>query len=140
MIVLIGLAPWNLPLWWQLRGLRFAIEADCDLRLIRRGVDPVKYGEALLMVACARSRMPLSAIAVATPVSQLERRIRLMVSDITRRPLIVSVALLSVVCAFSVMAATLDPPTAHLQKPPPLPDQTLRRGWRHWSRSDIRSS
>src|SRR5262249_27815856 len=24
--------PWNLPLWWQLRRLRLAIEIDCDAR------------------------------------------------------------------------------------------------------------
>ena len=29
--------PWNLPLWWQLRRLRFAVEIDCDARVLKRG-------------------------------------------------------------------------------------------------------
>ena len=34
---LIVLMPWNLPLWWQLHRLRFAIEVDCDARMLARG-------------------------------------------------------------------------------------------------------
>ena len=32
-LLLVAIAPWNLPLWWQLRRLRFAIEVDCDARV-----------------------------------------------------------------------------------------------------------
>nr|WP_255206142.1 M56 family metallopeptidase [Janthinobacterium sp. BJB401] len=34
---LIILMPWNLPLWWQLHRLRFAIEVDCDTRVLAHG-------------------------------------------------------------------------------------------------------
>ncbi|WP_426071892.1 M56 family metallopeptidase [Janthinobacterium sp. DSP2-3-3] len=34
---LIILMPWNLPLWWQLHRLRFAIEVDCDARMLVQG-------------------------------------------------------------------------------------------------------
>lgn len=34
---LIILMPWNLPLWWQLHRLRFAIEVDCDARMLAHG-------------------------------------------------------------------------------------------------------
>ncbi|PIG28649.1 BlaR1 peptidase M56 [Janthinobacterium sp. 35] len=34
---LIVLMPWNLPLWWQLHRLRFAIEVDCDTRMLAHG-------------------------------------------------------------------------------------------------------
>ena len=34
---LIVLMPWNLPLWWQLYRLRFAIEVDCDARMLAHG-------------------------------------------------------------------------------------------------------
>lgn len=34
---LIMLMPWNLPLWWQLHRLRFAIEVDCDARMLAHG-------------------------------------------------------------------------------------------------------
>ncbi len=38
-LLLLALAPWNLPLWWQLRRLRLAIEVDCDTRVLGAGVD-----------------------------------------------------------------------------------------------------
>ena len=34
---LILLMPWNVPLWWQLHRLRFAIEVDCDARMLAHG-------------------------------------------------------------------------------------------------------
>lgn len=34
---LIVLMQWNLPLWWQLHRLRFAIEVDCDARMLAHG-------------------------------------------------------------------------------------------------------
>ena len=34
---LIVLMPWNLPLWWKLHRLRFAIEVDCDARMLAHG-------------------------------------------------------------------------------------------------------
>src|SRR6202050_4725322 len=36
-LILVAISPWNLPLWWQLRRLRFAIEGDCDARALGRG-------------------------------------------------------------------------------------------------------
>ena len=34
---LILIMPWNVPLWWQLHRLRFAIEVDCDARMLAHG-------------------------------------------------------------------------------------------------------
>lgn len=39
-MLLVALAPWNLALLWQLRRLRFAIEVDCDSRVLRGGIAP----------------------------------------------------------------------------------------------------
>ena len=39
-LALLVFMPWNLPLWWQLRRLRYAIEIDCDARVLKGGVDP----------------------------------------------------------------------------------------------------
>ena len=36
----VVLMPWNLPLWWQWRRLRFAIEVDCDARVLASGRIP----------------------------------------------------------------------------------------------------
>jgi TonB family protein len=81
-LVVIGLgavavAPWNLPLWWQLRRLREAIELDCDARVLRRAPDARRYGALLLEVGRRRSA-PVLGVALAEPISLLERRIRLI--------------------------------------------------------------
>ena len=50
-LALVVLMPWNLPLLWQLRRLRFALEVDCDTRVLNADTDPAEYGEALLFVS-----------------------------------------------------------------------------------------
>jgi len=83
LLLLFGLlavtaAPWNLPLWWQLRRLRFAIELDCDSRVLQKGTPMSAYGDVLLTVSQRGPRAPLGAMAIAKPRSELERRIRVM--------------------------------------------------------------
>ena len=51
------LLPWNLPLWWQLRRLRFAMEVDCDAGVLRAG-----HAFELLQRALERSD-PSDAVA-----------------------------------------------------------------------------
>lgn len=121
-ILLVALAPWNAPLWWQLRRLRFAIEIDCDARVLHHGADPVAYGETLLSVVQHRSRMPLAAVALTESASQLERRIQLILVEAPGH----SIALMGVFLALAVTlcagAAELDEPVApltELRKPPP---------------------
>ncbi len=70
--------PWNLPLWWQLRRLRDAVELDCDDRVIRSGADPRVYGELLLEVARHRRAVIFPAAALSNPKSLLARRIHKM--------------------------------------------------------------
>jgi beta-lactamase regulating signal transducer with metallopeptidase domain len=84
-LFLVAAAPWNLPLWWQLRRLRYALEIDCDARVLRDATPETAYAEALLEVQQRRTRMPISAIALIEPVTQLERRIRIMMSRKERR-------------------------------------------------------
>jgi beta-lactamase regulating signal transducer with metallopeptidase domain len=72
----VAVVPWNLPLWWQLRRLRQAIELDCDARVLRAGAEARSYGEVLLAVTQRASGVPVGAIAMGEPVSALERRIR----------------------------------------------------------------
>jgi len=66
--------PWNPVIWWQLFRLRDAVELDCDLRLLRAGVDARAYGELLLEVA-RRARRHRLAVALAARPSLLARRI-----------------------------------------------------------------
>ena len=77
-----ALVPWNLPLWWQLRRLRLAIEVDCDRRVLRRAGDTRGYGSLLLEVCQRRSHL---AVALAESRSMLERRIR-MIMQATKGP------------------------------------------------------
>lgn len=76
-LLLLAVAPWNLPLWWQFRRLRQAIELDCDARVLRRAPDARRYGSLLLEVGRRRSTSVM-VVALADPPSFLERRIRLI--------------------------------------------------------------
>jgi beta-lactamase regulating signal transducer with metallopeptidase domain len=84
-LVLVVIAPWNLPLWWQLRRLRFAIEVDCDARVLGRGAEARAYGEVLLAVGERRTFSPVGAIALTEPASQLLRRIQIMTANLPKR-------------------------------------------------------
>ncbi len=86
--LLIALLPWNVPLLWMLRRLRFAMEVDCDARVVRAGADASDYGLALLFVSERQSRSPLGTLALIKRPSQLERRIRIMISSPRHRALI----------------------------------------------------
>lgn len=93
--VLVVLMPWNLPLWWQWRRLRFAIEVDCDARVLASGrIADVEYAQVLLNVAERSSDVPLAAAAMCESASTLEKRIRLFLLDRTARRRAVALALL----------------------------------------------
>ena len=81
-LALAVLTPWNPIVWWQLHKLRFAIERDCDQRVLRRGIDSSEYGRALLDVAQSQAASPFGAVALTERASQLEQRIR----SILKRP------------------------------------------------------
>lgn len=66
------LLPWNLPLWWQLRRLRLAIEMDCDARVVRALGRPRRYGALLLHVAEATGRGPTLQPALLGAPGSLE--------------------------------------------------------------------
>jgi beta-lactamase regulating signal transducer with metallopeptidase domain len=120
-LLLVALAPWNLPLWWQLRRLRFAMEVDCDARVVR-DIDPVEYGETLLSIVQSRLPTPLG-IAVTEPASRLERRIRIMMLERPRHYVMLAGAFLALSAAFVACTAQLEPPAAisdaDLRKSPP---------------------
>ncbi|HEX5418644.1 MAG TPA: M56 family metallopeptidase [Gammaproteobacteria bacterium] len=107
-----ALMPWNVALWWQLHRLRLAVEIDCDARVVRGGADAVGYSNVLLAVGRRRALAPFAAVALTERVSQLERRIRLLVETARRRmPVVVLCAAGSMV--LSAAAWAVDPaPTA----------------------------
>lgn len=122
----VVLVPWNLPVWWQVRRFRFAVEVDCDARVLRKGTALQVYGEVLLTVGQRGVLAPLGTMAIAKSLSQLERRVRIMALPPfpPARWLIGLVAALAVAC----VVCALDLP------PPALSDPVLRKSPLHdWS-------
>jgi hypothetical protein len=109
-LLLITLAPWNPALWWQLRRLRLAIEIDCDARVTRRGTDPIAYANVLLAVRERHAPTPFAAIALTEPVSQLEKRIRVLTQSARdARPFAIALSS-SLATALLVAACVMAPP------------------------------
>ena len=75
---LIVLMPWNLPLWWQLHRLRFAIEVDCDARMLAHGHALRDYAIVLRQHGQYYSGLTGAAPIVLSDPRALRRRRHLM--------------------------------------------------------------
>ena len=75
---LIALMPWNLPLWWQLHRLRFAIEVDCDSRMLAHGHAVRDYAIVLRQHGQYYSGLTGASPLVLNDPRALRRRRRLM--------------------------------------------------------------
>jgi len=104
--------PWNLPLWWQMRRLRMAVEMDCDARVLRRGHDVTRYGEILIAVGERQATTMAMMAAMAGSRSLLERRIRNMLRKETRYARATAVALACLGITSAVGAAEIGPPNS----------------------------
>ena len=80
-LCLVVLMPWNFPLWWQLHRLRYAIEVDCDARVLETGLDTRLYGEMLIDVSERAIAYIGTVAAMSESRSFLEERIAIMVRD-----------------------------------------------------------
>jgi beta-lactamase regulating signal transducer with metallopeptidase domain len=123
-LVLVILAPWNFALWWQLRRLRFAIEVDCDARVLDSGVETVAYGETLLSISQQGGLVPLGMVALTEPPSQLERRVQIMMTGPVRFRKALTGLCLAIATSLVFVATGLGAPAAvdssvMLRKPPP---------------------
>ncbi len=119
--VALVLAPWNLPLWWQVHRLQLAVETDCDRRVMRAGAEAQAYGGLLLRVGARRTRQPLlAATAFAETPSLLERRILAMTTPRPKNP-IVRAALATCIAALGVAAACMTPHPAPAPAQPAAP-------------------
>jgi beta-lactamase regulating signal transducer with metallopeptidase domain len=108
--LLIAVLPWNIPLWWQWRRLRFAIEADCDARVLGAGMQAADYGEALLKVAGRRAGVPLLSPAMCESASRLEARVRLMLTERAAGLRASAAALIGVALTIGAAAAQISAP------------------------------
>jgi len=80
----LALVPWSIPMIWQVRRLRFAIEVDCDARVIRCGAGLREYGHALLAVSHRKRLASMAALSMAARPSVLERRLSILAAVNTR--------------------------------------------------------
>lgn len=138
-LALLVFMPWNLPLWWQLRRLRYAIEIDCDARVLKAGVDPAHYGETLIVVGERQSAYVGAVAAMSESKSFLEERIEHMIRKPVRWRRLGAATLASVSVALTAVAAQVAPPNADAPAPVAaaparperveikLPDATLDR-------------
>jgi beta-lactamase regulating signal transducer with metallopeptidase domain len=113
-LALLVFMPWNLPLWWQLRRLRYAIEVDCDSRVLEGGIDPTHYGETLICVGERQSAYIGAVAAMSESKSFLEERIRIMMSKPVRWGRVGVAALAGISLALTALAAQVSPPNVHL--------------------------
>lgn len=109
---LLVFMPWNLPLWWQLRRLRYAIEVDCDARVLEGGIDPTHYGETLISVGERQSAYIGAVAAMSESKSFLEERIRIMVRKPVKWRRAGVAALACVSLTLTALAAQVSPPNS----------------------------
>lgn len=112
-LTLLVCMPWNLPLWWQLHRLRYAIEVDCDARVLLGGIDPMHYGETLISVGERHSAYVGAVAAMSEPKSFLEERIRIMLSKPVKWHRAGIAALAGLSLALAALAAQVSPPNIH---------------------------
>ncbi|MDN2679972.1 M56 family metallopeptidase [Janthinobacterium sp. SUN033] len=75
---LIILMPWNVSLWWQLHRLRFAIEVDCDARMLAQSHALRDYAIVLRQHGQYYSGLTGASPIVLNDPRALRRRRRLM--------------------------------------------------------------
>lgn len=109
-LLIAVLLPWNLPIWWQLRRLRFAIEVDCDARVLRTGQVPSFYSAVLLNVATHLSPPRLAAAGLSESGSSLEKRIRIMHAPLRPRWRLLAAVLGTCSVALVAVAGTVTAP------------------------------
>lgn len=111
-LFLLVLMPWNLPLWWQLRRLRYAIEIDCDARVLAAGHDANQYGKTLIAVGERQSAFIGAVAAMSESKSFLEQRIKIMVQKPSKGWRVTAAALGALSLVLVAVAAEVGPPNA----------------------------
>ena len=111
-LCLLVFMPWNLPLWWQLRRLRHAIEVDCDARVLADGHDAITYGETLIAIGERQSAYIGAVAAMSESPSLLELRIKIMNSKPARFWRLSAAATGCLSLTLVAVAAQISPPNA----------------------------
>ena len=75
--IAVALVPWNPAIWFMVRGIRLAVELDCDSRVLGSVGDIPRYSKLLLLIAQRQTHTTLVPM-LAESNTHLERRIRIM--------------------------------------------------------------
>lgn len=119
----VAITPWNPAAWWLLRRLRWAVEADCDARVLAAGADVRTYGEMLLRAAARGASDLFPRPALAGRTSQLEWRILAMTSAPRRHRLARALALVTAIAITGAAACDAAAPTS---AKPDVPARVVR--------------
>jgi TonB-dependent SusC/RagA subfamily outer membrane receptor len=113
-VVLVALVPWNPALWWMLTRFHLAVEADCDGRVLSRGVLPGAYGSLLLDMASESRRLAwLTPTLAEGRRTLLERRLSMLRSNVRSHPFRAATLAFVMGTAFIILACeTPTPPAA----------------------------
>lgn len=109
-LALVALTPWSPGAWLHLRGLKVAMEVDCDRRVLRRAPDRATYGESLLTVAARSSGLSLGLAAFTEKHRSLKTRILTMTDRATRWTPVRSLLFLAVALLVGLQACYVESP------------------------------
>ncbi len=108
-LLLASLSPWNPAVWWLMARLRFAVEGDCDRRVLARGTPAQSYARLLLTVAAGCRWTPDTVPAlIRGGHPAIERRL-MMISTATRKPRI-RAAIMAAAAGLGLFALACDTP------------------------------
>jgi beta-lactamase regulating signal transducer with metallopeptidase domain len=137
-LAVVVLAPWNPALWWQLQRMRFAMEADCDQRVVRAGSEENAYAQALLQIAQARAAGWAGPGLLMSAPSWLEQRIRILLRPPGRRRVPMAALGATLALGALVAVAQLPAPTLRGTDLRKLPPEDIRPG-ADWARTIARA-
>ena len=113
-VLLVATTPWNPALWWMARRLHLAVEADCDARVLARGIRPKPYGQLLLEVASVGRRFSALTPALSEGGETfLERRLLMIRSTVGKNRRAAALVAMAASAGFMILACeTPTPPSA----------------------------
>lgn len=123
-LVALAAMPWNVPLWWQNRRLRLAVEVDCDARVLTRGISRRSYARVLLHTAGGPALLSLLSPAWGGRSFHLERRMIAMTANRPPHALLRALPVLAMAVGIVVAACdTADPAARSAGLTAPVADQ-----------------
>ncbi|CAN5912487.1 hypothetical protein BH11GEM2_BH11GEM2_32490 [soil metagenome] len=111
-LIAVVLMPWNPGLWMSWRGLRRAIELDCDERVVRRGIEGGEYARVLLHAWKTARGSWLPSTAFAERASGLGARVEHLMRPEPRGRAMRTILGMAVAAGFVFVACSTPAPQA----------------------------